>query len=81
MKRRVLFAAASSGVALAIVACACARAPETPPSPTPEPASGARDAGDAGDGQTNAPADARVPGLPMPQKFPQLVWDAAGATH
>jgi hypothetical protein len=84
VKRRI--AAALGSWVIAVFALACAKAPEARPNattessvePTAEAGAGSalseRDASDAG-----ADADARVPGLPMPQKFPHFVWDAAGA--
>lgn len=71
MKRRIAFVVTSCGLALAIMACVRERAPEV--------ASASPDA--VADGPADAPADARVPALPMPQMFPDVVWDAARATH
>jgi hypothetical protein len=61
---------------------ACAKAPETRPNATPESSvePAADDASSvAAMSDASAAADGRVPGLPMPQKFPHFVWDAAGA--
>jgi hypothetical protein len=66
---------------VAVVAIACAKAPEARMNANMESSTDGgvssalaeREVSDAG-----AVADARVPGLPMPQKFPPLVWDAAG---
>ena len=65
MRRHAIAAAACVAVVVG-----CAKAPEARPNATAttEPST------DAG-----AAPDARVPGLPMPQKFPHFVWDAAGA--
>jgi hypothetical protein len=79
----VAVAVAVCGSACAcVVIVACAKAPETRPNattessvePTADDASSAVALSDA-----SAAADGRVPGLPMPQKFPHFVWDAAGA--
>jgi hypothetical protein len=64
------------GVLLCAGACACAKAPDasTPPKASTETSAPASvDAGVSGD------ASARFPGLPMPQQYPRLVWDAAAA--
>lgn len=80
MKRRAVVVLVSC--LMVVVALACAKAPEARTNATPE--SGA-DAGvssalaERAARDATAELDARVPGLPMPQKFPHFVWDAAGA--
>jgi hypothetical protein len=62
-------------LAVVLCGCGCGRTPDassTPPKATAEPT---RDA--MPDASTDA--GAHVPGLPMPQQFPRLVWDAAAA--
>ena len=56
-------------IASAIVASACAKAPDVKAS---------ADAKVDADASTDA-GRASVPGLPMPQQFPHVVWDAAAA--
>lgn len=80
MRRRILLVVASGATALLVVACA--RAPEPRSNATAdsnvEPSADAA-AAPLTDASTGAPlTDARVPGLPMPQQFPRVVWDAAG---
>lgn len=86
MKRRAVVGIASCVAAIAAIACACAcaKAPEARSNGNPESnVEPSADAGvasalsDVSDASTDA--DARFPGLPMPQKFPHVVWDAAGA--
>jgi hypothetical protein len=60
-------------VAFASMAGACAKAPDAKLSADAKP--------DADAGVEARPDAGRmsVPGLPMPQQFPHVVWDAAGA--
>jgi hypothetical protein len=78
MKRRIGLAVTSVAAALAIVACARAPEPRTNASTDSSPAELVADASTGAAADGNGGGDARVPGLPMPQQFPRLVWDAAG---
>jgi hypothetical protein len=91
VRRRAVIGSSSWVAALAAIAaiayaCACAKAPEARSNAstdsTVEPSADAGVASALSDvsvSEAGPDADARVPGLPMPQKFPHVVWDAAGA--
>jgi hypothetical protein len=71
MKRRIVVVVVVASCAFAVLVIACAKAPEPRTNATTE--SSIEPTADAGQ-----EADVRVPGLPMPQQFPRLAWDAAG---
>ncbi len=64
------------GVALAVFAAGCAKADE-PKAPPPASSGASAITADAAPDDVDASGVLRA--LPMPQKYPHVVWDAAGA--
>ena len=84
MRRRAVIGSSSLVAAVAAIACACAcaKAPEARSNGRTDSSADAGVASalsDVSASEAGPDADGRFPGLPMPQKFPHVAWDAAGA--